>query len=229
MMVHRSLLPQILIGLFLSAIFVIPVSAAPTISNVVSPQTGSTYTKFEIQFQIQNSTADNNFFPYDANPPPGLESSLPNRKGITVEAIFSQDNFATSFKVPAFYWKEYQTRDGSGNLITKGGTPWFYPTGQFKWVVRFSPNKAGSWQYKLSATDAGGTTTSQAYSFSITNSGKKGFVKPSKKDPRYFEFDNGTPFLYQGIQFNSYPKTYADDFVKLKNDGIAESMVVKKY
>ena len=203
-------------------IFFIPTAAtaSPTISTISSPQSGSTYTKFEVAFQIQNSKADNNFFPYDPNPPSGLESSLPNRKGITVDAIFSQDNFATSFKVPAFYMKEYQTRDSSGNLILKNGIPWFYPTGQFKWVARFSPNKAGNWQYKLTATDAGGTTTSGVNSFSVTNSNKKGFVKVSKKDPRYFEFSNGSPFLYQGIEFNSSLEKYTSDFAKLKNDGI---------
>jgi hypothetical protein len=92
------------------------------------------------------------------------------------------------------------------------------------WKVRFSPNKAGTWQYRLTAQDASGSTQSQNASFQVADSLSGGFVRVSQTDPKYFEFDNGSLFTGLGFQ-NGIP---LDDpvlgnqanFQKLKEYGI---------
>ena len=42
------------------------------------------------------------------------------------------------------------------------------------------------------------------HSFTVTASDNKGFVRVSKADPRYFEFDDGSPFHAMGFQLPDY-------------------------
>ena len=94
--------------------------------------------------------------PYDPAPPAGIPASW----GITVNAQFSQDNFQTVHTIPAFYYQSYEYQ-------VKGNRDWFNPLDQYAWKVRFAPPREGSWQYRLTATDASGTVTSAAQSFSV--------------------------------------------------------------
>jgi hypothetical protein len=77
---------------------------------------------------------------------------------------------------------------------------WYRPTDNYSWKVRFSPDQAGTWQYKLVAQDASGTFESQPISFDTTNSSNHGFIKVSRSDGRYFEYDDGELFYPLGIQ-----------------------------
>lgn len=149
------------------------------------------YQKIEIDFQVENSTATNPQLSYDSAPPAGVESGI----GITVNALFTPDNWQTVYTQPAFYYEEYQQD-------IRGGHEWFYPTGRMSWRVRFAPDVEGNWQYRLTAQDAGGTTQSSAYSFSVTASSRHGFVRVSPHDSRYFEFDDGTYFPALGYNMN---------------------------
>jgi len=73
--------------------------------------------------------------------------------------------------------------------------------GHATWKVRFSPNIVGTWQYRLVATDASGTTRSDLRSFTVVDSNEKGFIRVSPTDPRYFEFDNRELFNPYGTHF----------------------------
>ncbi len=170
-------------------------AAAPAITNIAinTPAVGP-YDKFEVQFDVATVATHLNF-PYAEAAPSGLSAKI----GVSVDGLFSSDNFATTIVQPAFVAQPFThaVRDGEDHLLPNGGP---------KWMVRFAPQKAGTWQFKLRARDAGGETTSNSSSFSVgatsTNPYKRhGFLQVSQADKRYFEFRDGTPFV--GVGFNS--------------------------
>lgn len=131
--------------------------------------------KFEITFQIE-SVAQNLQMPYDAAPPAGIDPEI----GITVNAQFSPDNWQTIFTQPAFYYQEFEDQ-------VKSGQEWFYPTENYSWKVRFSPEDEGKWKFKLIAQDASGSVESSPTSFDVGPSTSKGFIRISQEDARYFQ------------------------------------------
>ncbi len=148
------------------------------------------YEKYEINFQVNNSVAKNFQMPYDANPPAGVTPG----QGITVNAQFSQDNFQTYSTQPAFYYQDFDYQ-------VKSNQDWIYPTQNYSWKVRFTPDKEGVWQYRITAQDASGNTTSSTQTFTVVaNPNNHGFIKVSQKDKRYFEFEDGTYF--PGLGYN---------------------------
>jgi hypothetical protein len=68
------------------------------------------------------------------------------------------------------------------------------------WKVRFTPNQPGSWRYRLTAEDRRGTTETPWRTFAVQPSSSPGFVRVSRADSRYFEFDNGAFFTGLGFQ-----------------------------
>lgn len=64
------------------------------------------------------------------------------------------------------------------------------------WKVRFAPTQEGWWQYSLFLKTPSGEDATQTRTFKCTaspdspTSSEKGFVRVSKKDPAYFEFDD---------------------------------------
>ena len=83
------------------------------------------------------------------------------------------------------------------------------PTGKAEWRCRFTPEIVGTWKYKIRATDAGGISESAVYEFYCIDSDRKGFIRVSPTDSRFFEFSDGTPFVAplinveEGNPFNS--------------------------
>ena len=173
-----------------------PAGTPPTISGVVdnrSAYPGSQVPKdgkLEITFNL-SSVAQNLQMPYDPAPPPGVAPGI----GVTVNALFSPDNWQTTYTQPAFYYQDF-------GYAVKEGQDWIYPSGQFAWKVRFAPNAAGTWQYKLAAQDAGGTTQTQSQTFQVVASSSHGFVRVSQTDSRYFEHADGTYFPALGYNMN---------------------------
>ena len=173
-----------------------------------------TYDKLELTFSV-TSLAENLQLPYDSNPPAGLKPAL----GISVDALFSPDNWQTTYRQPAFYYEEFDHQ-------LKGGQDWLHPTGQAAWKVRFAPSKAGHWQFKLIAKDGGGQAETQPQSFIVAPSANKGFIRVSPNDPRYFEFDNGDLFLGLGYNLTygqiswGNPTENEARFATLQQDGL---------
>ncbi len=202
----KVLIFNLILGVFV-IIFTHNALAAPTITNAsnnISSYTNSQipkYEKLEINFQILNSSATNTFFPYDTNPPPGL----PANTGITVNAIFTDPN-GNTFNQPAFLYQDFDYQ-------VKSGKEWFYPTNNYSWRVRFSPNLAGNWKYKITAQDASGATQSNETFFTVVNSANKGLIQVALHDPRYFEFNDGSYFpalgynLPEGVLDNISPQS----------------------
>ncbi len=173
----------------------------PQISNITKVTSGDipTYDKFEVSFDI-DTVATNPYFPYDAEAPVGITSG----EGITVDMLVLEpgvSDWTNAVTVPCFYYQPVE-EVGSGNTIA------LLPTGSPDWRCRYTPELAGSWTFKIRATDAAGTQESAENSFVSVVSDNKGFVQLSKTDTRFFEFADGTPFTYplvtfEDVQFNT--------------------------
>ncbi len=172
------------------------------------------YGKLEITFQISNTVAGNVQFPYDPSPPNGIDPTYPRHQGISVDALFlppGETGWNNAYQQPAFYYQHFEEqvkKDQDG-----ADQEWVYPTGEFSWKVRFSPNQPGVWHYKIKAQDASGYSETAPLTFEAVDSPSRGFIRVSSTDPRYFEFDDGTPF--HGVGFNQGPNL---DSPVLKNE-----------
>lgn len=148
------------------------------------------FEKLEITFDLETQ-ATNLQLPYDANPPAGIQSGI----GVSVEAEFSDDQWRTVHRQPAFYYQDFEHE-------VRGSREWIYPTDRFSWRVRFTPDRSGVWQFRLVAVDAGGKVESEVYRFTVSESLAHGFIRVSTRDPRYFEFDDGSYFPALGYNLN---------------------------
>ena len=187
-----------LLSLFLIAFFTLPgsVEAAPAISGI-SDNSGSyagsaipKFDKLEITFSV-TTAASRPYLPFDPSPPTGITPAT----GITVEGLFSSDNWQTTLSQPGFYYQNFDHQ-------VKGTRDWLYPQNSYSWKIRFAPNREGVWQYKLKVQDSSGTTETTPQSFTVGSSANKGFIKVSPTDSRYFEFEDGTFFPGLGYNMN---------------------------
>ncbi|MCL5996636.1 MAG: hypothetical protein M1546_11370 [Chloroflexi bacterium] len=170
-------------------------SVPPAISNVVTNKANlAPFEKLETRFDVR-TTATQLDLPYDPTPPPGL----PAGTGINVEALFSPDNWVTVITQPAFLHQPH-------TYTVRGNRDHFTPNGPAQWVVRFAPQRTGAWQYRLRAQDANGTIvypTNGAMQFNVSGQStnpytRRGFLRASQRDRRYFEFNDGSPFIGAG-------------------------------
>ncbi len=135
------------------------------------------YEKFEITFDI-NRPLSNPFEP----------------DHIKIDATFL-DPKGKAVTIPAFYYQDFVRRIvNDRERLT--------PVGPGLWKVRFAPVSEGTHQYYLTVTyvaDASGLGEPEQLitgkrAFACVASASRGFVRVSKKDPMYFEFDNGEWF-----------------------------------
>ncbi len=149
------------------------------------------YARFELDFQIQDSQDRNPYLPYDPSPPPGIDPGSPAYQGISVDAEFSADGWQTIYRVPAFFYQQFE------HTVVPGGQDmqeWLLPTSATGWKVRFAPTAAGPWQARLEAQDASGSVRSEIIQFEVVASTSAGFVHASSTDGRYFATDQGGYF-----------------------------------
>ncbi len=189
-----------LLFLLISVALTAAAQASPTVSGLTD--TGSTpqYGKFEATFNV-STAATNVYWPYDAAPNTGV----PAQVGVSVDGLFSNDNWQTTIIQPGFYFQDFSTgldSSGATRLLSNGRT-WVLPNGNPCWKVRFAPTSAGQWNYKIRVTDAGGSYTSSQQTFTCTPSQSHGFVRVSPKDSRYFELSDGTFVPMIGLSYDS--------------------------
>jgi len=152
--------------------------SGPTVSNIhINTDSVRVYEKYEINFDLE-TVAENYFFNYDINPPKGVSAG----NGVTVEGIFTTPT-GQVLTQPGFYYKE---------VINQNGV--YEETGNENWVVRFSPQEIGQYEVSLRVQDASDSVTVPVGTFNALAPVKKGFIKVSEEDPRYFEFSNGDLF-----------------------------------
>jgi len=193
--------------------------SAPTVSNVTLPSDVGLYQKFEATFDLA-TVATNPYWPYDESPNPGVTPGV----GVSVEGLFSNDNWQTTLRKPGFYYQRYISESHPNTLNPAG--EWIYPTGAPVWCVRFAPFAQGTWRFRIRVTDSSGTTTypsSGDLTFNCSPSSKKGFVRVSTADPRYFEFSDGSPWVTGlGLKDNTGGDTMAmaRDYAELSANGV---------
>lgn len=97
--------------------------------------------------------------------------------------------------LPAFWMQDYEHRPfpESGRL-----RDWFYPTGQPGWRARLSPTLPGRYEVLARLKDGRGRLASAPVPFDCLPSANPGYVRVSRKDPRFLAFSNGRPFFPVG-------------------------------
>jgi hypothetical protein len=90
--------------------------------------------------------------------------------------------------LPAFYYQDYKWE---GNQLVEEGAP--------KWLIRFTPDEAGSWKVSIKGSYPGGNIENNSRSFIAQTSNARGFLKVSESNPHALEFKNGEPLFALGI------------------------------
>jgi hypothetical protein len=178
--------------------------ALPAVSNVKASTSVGLYEKFEVAFDV-STTASNYYWPYDPHPPANITdhpNAVPAGVGVSVDGLFSSDNWQTVIVQPGFYFQNYtyQSRSVDGGITFYD---WLYPSGNPGWKIRFVPTRTGQWKFRIRVTDASGTTTYDSASnvFTCITSSNHGFVRVSATDCRYFETSDGTYINFVGLSY----------------------------
>jgi hypothetical protein len=110
--------------------------------------------------------------------------------------------------------------------------------GASKWTIRFAPPFPGKWLYRTGSPDAGmngktGELTCRAWSETEKkeNPTRRGFIrvcKTGERSGRYFEYADGTPFLWIGDTWWNWTKRKItfESFQKLADDRSAKGFTV---
>jgi hypothetical protein len=109
-------------------------------------------------------------------------------KQIKVQALIETPSGKTE-KVAAFFQQDFTPvaiRTEEEILLPKAGKPW---------LLYYRPREIGTYKFNLIAEDMIGISRTPVQKFDITASKKKGFLRVSKDDPRFFEFDNGESYF----------------------------------
>ncbi len=142
-----------------------PVSQ-PSLQLTTNMREVGRYKKFEITFQLDR-IYENPFDPQQ----------------VDVMGHFTAPD-GSKIDVPGFYYQDY------GRRRTADGYEHLFPVGEPCWKVRFSPKQVGIYRYYVTVED-GRSLRSPEGTFECVESEEKGLVRISKRDPRYFEFENG--------------------------------------
>jgi len=97
--------------------------------------------------------------------------------------------------LPAFHCQPYERRklDQGRNRAN-----WYYPVGRGTWKARFAPMQTGTYSARARLKDQTGTIQSNRIRFDCVRSSSKGFLRTSRKDPRFLEFTDSSPFFAIG-------------------------------
>ncbi len=115
---------------------------------------------------------------------------------IDLRATFTSPD-GKAISVPGFYWQDFES------TLTNGRET-LTPRGKPAWKVRFTPLQEGAWSYAVSVKTPGGNATSAPASVDVTPAQRHGFVRVDQRDPAYFAFDDGTPYIAIGQNVGWY-------------------------
>ncbi len=98
--------------------------------------------------------------------------------------------------VPGFYFQPYERRTFAGQGQR---TDWIYPRGEPYWLVRFTPWEVGEHGLTGRVRLADGRQlTTASIKFHSVASNRRGFLRRSAEDPRFFATADGRPFFAIG-------------------------------
>ncbi len=156
-----------------------PDTTPPTLRDVrPASQQLACYDKFEVTFDLPDRYA-NPFDPEEISVTATFKT--PGGQTVTIDGFRIQDY--------------YRTVTPTGEEILPQGPP--------HWKIRYTPTQAGTYHYTLFVRDANGTSTWGPGVFKVLPSSQPGFVRVSKTDSRYFEFDSGNYFFPIGHNIRS--------------------------
>ncbi|MCX6909902.1 MAG: hypothetical protein NTY01_17920, partial [Verrucomicrobia bacterium] len=107
---------------------------------------------------------------------------------INVQAVVETPSGKTE-KVPAFFWQDFTSvaiGDTEEILLPKRCSPW---------RLYYRPREVGVHKLHVLAQDKTGVRRTPDHKLDVTDSKRKGFLRVSKNDPRFFEFDNGESYF----------------------------------
>lgn len=184
--------------------------ATPSVTDISATNADvGLYAKFELTFNVI-TTASCLYWPYDESP----NNGVPSKVGVSVDGLFSNDNWKTTVVQPGFYYQDFARNDDNLSYMT-----WLYPKGNPVWKIRFAPTQIGQWKYKIRVIDADGTYYSDESSFNCISSNKHGFVCVSSKDKRYFELSDGYYMPMVGLNYdNKCLKELENSYINCANN-----------
>jgi hypothetical protein len=160
--------------------------------------------KFEVSFRIPDRHRD----PFDTNE-------------VHVTAEFTAPDGVVTV-VDGFYANDYYREETpAGEAITPQGVP--------LWRVRYAPRQEGVHQYRLKVRDAGGEAVWGPARFTATPAVSRGFVRVSARDPRFFEFTDGSYYFPIGHNVRSPFDTRHDAAFPWEQRFEAGTAVYRKY
>jgi len=123
---------------------------------------------------------------------------------IDVQARFTGPS-GTTVSVPGFYSQDFESAlSGGKETLTARGAP--------TWKLRFTPTEEGDWSYNVIVRTLAGAATSERASLAVTPSKRHGFVRVDRRDPAYFAFDDGTPYVAIGQNVSWYGQGGSHDY-----------------
>ncbi|MBN1312483.1 MAG: DUF5060 domain-containing protein [Anaerolineae bacterium] len=116
------------------------------------------------------------------------------------------------------------TFTGPGGKTIRSGAFWYLgwdpkteePDGKTGWKVRFTPTIDGDWRAVASVEAY--QVTSEPVTFSVGPSDSRGFVRINQRNPRYLVFDDGSPFLINGINMSWWEDDPLGDYERWLDD-----------
>ena len=144
---------------------------------------------------------------------------------INVQVVVETPSGKTE-KVPAFFWQDFTSvaiGETEEILLPKRCSPW---------RLYYRPREVGLHKLHVLAQDKTGVRRTPDHKLEVTDSTRKGFLRVSKSDPRFFEFDNGESyfgigpsgwFRDQNYIFGGNPRHVStrrlDDYYRRKAEG----------
>jgi hypothetical protein len=106
---------------------------------------------------------------------------------VRVDAVFTAPDGSQAM-VPVFFYQEYRRTVSNGRES-------YQREGEPCWKARFTPYQRGKYTCVLKAKNAGREIAAEAPAFVCTAaSAGHGYLRISRNNPLYFEFEDGTPF-----------------------------------
>lgn len=162
-------------------------TAAPEVRWVrANNATPPVYGLYELQFALPDRYAN----PFD-----------PREVRVDAEIIQPSGKMLT---VPAFYYQDFfRTVSESGERILPQGRP--------EWRLRYSPREEGRHQVMLKVADRHGKGQWGSATFVAAPANRSGVIRPSTRDPRFFECEDGSAYFPIGHNIRSPFDTRMDD------------------
>jgi len=115
---------------------------------------------------------------------------------VTLDALISTAS-GRELKQPGFFLvdQKREVRDGAETMV---------PVGNGRWVVRLAATEVGPLRCRLVAKDRSGTVTKDVGPFTVQAGPSKGFLRQSRQDPHYLQFDSGAGFVPIGHNLPIY-------------------------